>query len=73
MIKDSAPHVTSPQQGPPAIWPHLHIESLASNETLRRSSPLILPSPAAQLRNFSGKVARGTKALNCCLKMLGSS
>ncbi|TSK38515.1 hypothetical protein Baya_2931 [Bagarius yarrelli] len=27
LIENSSAHLTSPQQGPPAIWPHLHASS----------------------------------------------
>ena len=47
LIEDSAPHLTKPQQGSPAIWTHLHIESLAANETLWRNPLLMFPSPVA--------------------------
>ncbi|KAJ8002712.1 hypothetical protein DPEC_G00161780 [Dallia pectoralis] len=35
LIQNASPHLTGPQQGLHAIWPHLHIESLAANETLQ--------------------------------------
>lgn len=35
--------------------------------------PLMFQRPVAQLHNFPVSVARGAKALNCCLEMLSGS
>lgn len=72
LIENSCAHLTRPQQGPPAIWPHLHATALAANETLWRSCALMLPPPATDFSNIWSSKATGAKALNCRLEILDS-
>lgn len=72
LIENSGAHLTGPQQGPPAIWPHLHAGTPAANEMLWKSWALMLVSPATDSSYISDSGAIRAKALNCCLEILDS-
>ncbi len=72
LIENSGAHLTGPQQGPPAIWPHLHAGTPEANETLWKSWALMLVSPATDSSYISDSGALRAKALNCCLEILDS-
>ncbi|CAM4581445.1 unnamed protein product [Leuciscus chuanchicus] len=72
LIENSGAHLTGPQQGPPAIWPHLHSGAQTANETPWKSWALMLVSPATDSSYISDSGAIRAKALNCCLEILDS-
>ncbi|KAA0715054.1 hypothetical protein E1301_Tti020594 [Triplophysa tibetana] len=72
LIENSGAHLTRPQQGPPAIWPHLHASTPAANEALWKRFALMRVSPATDSSYIADSGAIRAKALNCCLENLDS-